>query len=51
MGPDDAREQAVIAAGEALRDTGRRFWKERGWRMWVVNESGETVCEIDVFGK
>jgi hypothetical protein len=49
-GPDDAREQAVIAVGEALRDTGRRFWKEREWRMWVVNESGETVCDIDVSG-
>ena len=49
-GPDDAREQAVIAVREALRDTGRRFWKEREWRMWVVNESGETVCDIDVSG-
>ena len=49
-GPDEAREQAVIAVGEALQDCGRKFWKAREWRMWVVSEAGETVCDIDVSG-
>ena len=34
---DDARTQAVIAAGEALRDTGRTFWK---------HPESATVCTL-----
>ena len=49
-GPDEARTQAIIAAGEALQDCGSGFWKKHEWRMWVVDDRGETVCAIDVSG-
>jgi hypothetical protein len=43
---DEAREQAVTAAGEALKDTGRSFWNSGEWVMHVVDETGETVCRL-----
>ena len=43
---DDARNQAVVAAGEALRDAGRKFWNSGEWTMHVVDEAGETVCRL-----
>ena len=43
---EEAREQAVVAAGEALRNTGRKFWSSGEWAMHVVDESGETVCRL-----
>jgi hypothetical protein len=43
---EDARTQAVIAAGEALRDTGRRFWDHPDWSMVVTDESGAIVCRL-----
>ncbi len=43
---DDARMQAVIAAGEALKDLDGEFRKSAGWRMWVTDESGATVCAL-----
>jgi hypothetical protein len=43
-GPPEAREQAVVASGEMLRDYGRRFWGHPDWKMWVTNEAGKTIC-------
>ena len=45
-GAEEARAQAVLAAGEALRDTAQRFWRHPEWSMHVVDESGETVCRL-----
>lgn len=50
-GPDEARSQAVIAAGEMLRDTDGRFWSSPEWRMHVTDEDGATVCEIRISGR
>jgi hypothetical protein len=35
-GPDEARVQAVVTAGELLRDVGGRFWNSPEWRLWVI---------------
>ena len=43
---DEARTQAVIAAGEALRDTGRRFWNTGEWQMVVTDITGAMVCTL-----
>jgi hypothetical protein len=43
---DEARAQAVVAAGEALRDLDGRFWQSGEWRMWVTNENGATVFTL-----
>jgi len=45
---DDARTQAVIAAGEVLRDAGGRCWRHPEWMMVVTDESGGTVCRLSV---
>jgi hypothetical protein len=45
-GLDEAREQAVIAAGEAIRDLGKRFWAGEEWHMDVTDESGVSVCSL-----
>lgn len=46
-----AREQAVIAAGEAIRDAGSRFWNHGEWGMQVVDERGEPVCTLRFVGR
>lgn len=43
---DEARTQAVVASGEALKDLSGLFWKSGAWRMWVTDESGATVCTL-----
>jgi hypothetical protein len=45
-GVDEARAQAVIASGEALRDYGAKFWDGTEWRMWVTDRAGATVCAL-----
>ncbi len=49
-GPDQAREQAVVACGEALKDLDGEFWDSREWRMLVVDEKGATVCVLTLSG-
>jgi hypothetical protein len=44
--PDAARAEAVVAAGEMLRDVGGRFWKRPEWRLWVTDETGHTICAL-----
>ena len=41
-----ARSQAMITAGELLRERGRRFWTGVDWRMTVRDEAGATVCSL-----
>jgi hypothetical protein len=51
-GLDEAREQAVIGAGEAIRDLGKRFWNSgEEWHMDVTDESGATVCSLTFSSK
>jgi hypothetical protein len=45
-GSDEARAEAVVAAGEMLRDVGGRFWNSRDWRLWVTDDAGQTVCAL-----
>jgi hypothetical protein len=45
---DEAREQAVIAAGEAIKDLGQTFWEgDHQWQMQVTDESGATLCLLN----
>jgi hypothetical protein len=43
---DEARAQAVVAAGEMLKDYGAQFWNKAEWRLWVTDEAGATVCAL-----
>jgi hypothetical protein len=43
---DEARNQAVIAAGEALRDIGGKFWHHPEWLMVVTDERDRPVCRL-----
>ena len=45
-GPEAARNQAVIAAGEMLKDLDGKFWSASEWRMRVTDEQGATVCTL-----
>jgi hypothetical protein len=45
-GVEGARAAAVIAAGEALKELGARFWRHAHWRMHVTDEQGATVCDL-----
>jgi hypothetical protein len=45
-GIEEARAQAVVSSGEALRDYGKNFWDGTEWRMWVTDEAGTTVCAL-----
>ena len=49
-GPEQARAEAVIAAGEMLKDTNARFWNAPEWRLHVTDEQGATVCVLTVKG-
>ena len=45
-GPDEARAEGIVAAGEMLRDLDGRFWNDPEWRMWVTDEAGQMVCAL-----
>jgi hypothetical protein len=45
-GADEARAQAIIAAGEALKDLGPKFWSHPDGQMHVTDEQGATVCDL-----
>jgi hypothetical protein len=50
--PDDAEacQQAVVAAGEALRDNRGKFWNSGDWFMEVVDETGAPICALRFSG-
>lgn len=41
-----AQSQAIIAAGEMLREMGRNHWNRSEWAMDVVDERGTQVCQL-----
>ena len=45
-GITEARNEAIVTAGEMLRDLDGRFWNSREWRIWVTDEAGQTVCAL-----
>jgi hypothetical protein len=51
-GPAEARAEAVVATGEALKDLEGAFWQAAGveWRMTVTDWQGNSVCVISVTG-
>jgi hypothetical protein len=50
-GPEEARNQAVIACGEALKELDGKFWESKEWTMTVEDEQGSTVCELKFSGR
>jgi hypothetical protein len=51
-GPDEAREMAVVATGEALKDLNGHFWEGDGeWRMTVTDWRSTVVCVLNVSGE
>ena len=50
-GPEEARNQAVIACGEALKDLDGAFWESKEWTMTVKDSQGNMVCELKFFGR
>jgi hypothetical protein len=47
---DQVRGAAVTAAGEALKELGVEFFHHEGWRFWVTDEAGKTVCTLRLTG-
>ena len=41
-----AYSEAIIIAGEILRDKGRASWTGRSWQMRVTNEAGATLYKL-----
>ena len=48
--PNEARVQAVIASGEAIKELDGAFWKQGEWQMQVVDERGAPVCALTLSG-
>jgi hypothetical protein len=50
-GPEEARAEAVVATGEALRDLEGAFWDGgKEWRMTVTDSKGNTMCVLRITG-
>ena len=47
---DQVRGAAVTAAGEAIKELGVEFFHHEGWRFWVTDEAGKTVCTLRLTG-
>ena len=47
---DQVRGAAVTAAGEAIKELGAEFFQHEGWRFWVTDEAGKTVCSLRLTG-
>lgn len=46
LAEERVRGAAVTAAGEALRDLGEEFFDHPGWKFWVTDDAGNTVCTL-----
>jgi hypothetical protein len=48
--PNDeaAENEAVVLAGEMLKELDGDFWNESNWRLEVLDESGAQVCQLEV---
>ncbi|MFC1456483.1 DUF6894 family protein [Microvirga arabica] len=45
-GPREARDHAVIVAGELLKGVSYSDWKGSEWRLRVTDENGAAVCTL-----
>jgi hypothetical protein len=43
---DAAHREAIVTAGEMLKETGRKFLRGDVWEMQVTDEAGATVCRL-----
>jgi hypothetical protein len=41
-----ARAQAIMTAGQILKDLGQQVWDGEAWTMTVVDETGVRICQI-----
>ncbi len=48
--PQEARDVAVTAAAEVLKDQDGGFWNNSDWQMLVTDELGRTVCTLSIKG-
>jgi hypothetical protein len=46
LGRNEAHRQAIITAGEMLKETSREFLAGDVWEMHVTDSSGGTVCRL-----
>ena len=47
-----ARKEAAFLVGEMIsKDWHGRFWQSPEWRVEVVDESGRTVCQLNLSGR
>jgi hypothetical protein len=42
-----AKTEAVVVAGGLLAELGSDFWNGGDWRLQVVREDGEQICELE----
>ena len=42
-----ARGQAIVTAGEMLRDHGGKFWGGEVWQMRVTDDANRTLCRLN----
>ena len=43
---EQAKAQAVVFAGELIRDSGAKFWQGEDWLIEVADESGLTLFTL-----
>jgi hypothetical protein len=43
---EEARQQAIVSAGEMVRETTRKYLRGDVWEMHVTDELGATVCML-----
>jgi hypothetical protein len=43
---DEARTQALISAGDMIRDKGVKLWSGQTWTMQVKDAVGRTICGL-----
>ena len=44
--PEDVKAQAVVVAGEMLRDQGLQLWETRNFYMFVCDEQNKTHLKL-----
>ena len=44
------RHTAILAAGEAIRELGSKFWDSKDWQLEVTDESGKRVLTMNFSG-
>ena len=50
-GPQEACAQAVLLAGDMMRDLDGVFWNGAEWGVRVTDEAGQIVCSLKVSGQ